>query len=325
MGMEQNIFRNTALRQLSSPDQLDQLIRITSPRAWLALLAVGLLVASAVTWGFMGIISTKGAGQGILLNNGGVYTLESHITGPVTDVRFAAGDAVNKGDVIARIDRPELVEEIHELLGEIQELRDGQQTDSDEYRQADASLKRLRARLDYESRIVSPISGRILKMNIHKGTMVQQGTSLAALEQDGGTVRLEAVLYLPASLGGELHPGMEAQVSPVNISREKYGYMLGRVISVAKYPETAQSLLQTLGNENLAAMLSGRDASLQVRVELIVDSTTASGYKWSSPAGPPISISSGALVQGEIVIRRERPIERVIPFLFEEAATAEED
>ncbi len=38
--MSQGLFRETSLEKLSSPEQLDALIKVTSPRAWLALAAL---------------------------------------------------------------------------------------------------------------------------------------------------------------------------------------------------------------------------------------------------------------------------------------------
>jgi hypothetical protein len=102
LGMKQNIFREVSLKRLSSPEQLDQLIKVTSPKGWLALIALGLLLAGVIVWSFLGSISTKIAGQGILLNDGGVFSLTHDTSGQVLDIRFAAGDLVKKGDIIAR-------------------------------------------------------------------------------------------------------------------------------------------------------------------------------------------------------------------------------
>ena len=61
------LFRKVALERLSSPEQLDQLMRITSPVGWVALLALGVLLACGVLWGIWGSIPTKVKGSGILM------------------------------------------------------------------------------------------------------------------------------------------------------------------------------------------------------------------------------------------------------------------
>ena len=46
--MNKSIFRQAALERLSSPEQLDQLARVTQPVGWLALLALSLVILSAI-------------------------------------------------------------------------------------------------------------------------------------------------------------------------------------------------------------------------------------------------------------------------------------
>ena len=48
------VFRKASLDRLSSPEQLDKLLQVTRPRGWIALVALGFLVGSAVLWGSKG-------------------------------------------------------------------------------------------------------------------------------------------------------------------------------------------------------------------------------------------------------------------------------
>ncbi|MGH3147979.1 MAG: NHLP bacteriocin system secretion protein, partial [Rubrobacter sp.] len=51
-----------------SPDELDQLMRVTSPRGWLALIALVALIAAAVVWGVFGTVPVQVSGdRGVLL------------------------------------------------------------------------------------------------------------------------------------------------------------------------------------------------------------------------------------------------------------------
>jgi multidrug efflux pump subunit AcrA (membrane-fusion protein) len=317
IAVKKEIFREGSLERLSSPEQLDQLIKVTSPRAWLALAAVAVILLSIIVWSFLGSLPAKVAGQGILLNNGGVSSLEHHTAGRVIDIRFKAGDMVKKGDIVALIDRPELTANINSLLAKLGQMEAKHQAYSAEYRVTESQIEELRREMIYQSQIVSPLDGRILDWNIQKGGTVRPGETLAVIEQYGASVRLEAVIYVSAEMAEEIQPGMEAQITPAQVNKEEYGYMLGRVTSVAEYPSTAKAMLQILGNEALVSLLAGHGAPLKVEIELTPDNGTVSGYKWSSPQGPPISIPSGTLVQSEIVIKREKPIAKVIP-LFRE-------
>jgi hypothetical protein len=313
--MSQSLFREVSLEKLSSPEQLDELIRVTSPRAWFALIAMGCILISTIVWSFLGSIPTKITGQGILLNNGGVSSVQHHTSGQVIDIRFKLGDMVKKGDVLARIEVPQLVAEINSLQSSLSEMESRQRVDSPEYKVIENQVIRLREGLDYKSQIVSQIEGRILELNMEKGSLIQPGEPLVTLEQYGGTVKMEAVIYVSAEQGGIILPGMEAQISPTIVNKEEYGFMLGRVKAVSDYPATPKSMMQTLGNEKLVSLLAGQGAPLMVRIDLIPDSNTKSGYKWSTPGGPPMSIHSGTIMQSAVITHREKPISKVIPLL----------
>jgi HlyD family secretion protein len=68
--MKEQIFRQVALARMSSPDQLDQVVTITSAREWLTLLSVVLVVACFVVWGFTGSLPTSTEAPGILVSAG---------------------------------------------------------------------------------------------------------------------------------------------------------------------------------------------------------------------------------------------------------------
>ena len=59
-------FRQKALDRLSSPEQLDQMVRVIPRKGWLALLALGVLVAAIFTWAAMATIQITVTGDGIV-------------------------------------------------------------------------------------------------------------------------------------------------------------------------------------------------------------------------------------------------------------------
>lgn len=106
-----SFFRKSALEKLSTPEKLDQLIQVTSPRAWIALLTIGIALATAITWGCLGRVKTKINTAGILLG-GEVYDVVSTSQGQLVTLDVAVGDAVRKGQVIATVNQPELLQQI---------------------------------------------------------------------------------------------------------------------------------------------------------------------------------------------------------------------
>src|SRR6516164_9720250 len=75
--------REAALERLSSPEQLDYLMSITSPASWLALSAIGAISLLILLWGVFGSIPDKVAGKGILIRGGAVFDVASGADGIV--------------------------------------------------------------------------------------------------------------------------------------------------------------------------------------------------------------------------------------------------
>ena len=113
-------FRKAALEKLSTPEKLDQLIKITSPRAWIALLTLAIAIGTALSWGFMGRVKTKINTMGVLLG-GEVYDIVSTSQGQLIDLSVAIGDVVKEGDVIATIDQPEIAQQIENAKASLAE------------------------------------------------------------------------------------------------------------------------------------------------------------------------------------------------------------
>lgn len=117
------IFRKVALERLSSPEQLDLLMQVTSPRAWIALTGLALLLTAAIVWGFIGTVPTKVQAQGVLIRTGGLFDVYAPGTGQVKDVLVKEGDTVSVGQVVATIAQPGLDREIESTRARLQELR----------------------------------------------------------------------------------------------------------------------------------------------------------------------------------------------------------
>jgi HlyD family secretion protein len=101
------VFRQVALDRLSSPEQLDQLLQVTSSRAWLALGTLLVLTLGGLVWGFLGRLPEQVAGRGILLRSGGVLEIVPAQGGRVRDLAVEVGQLVQAGQVIARVYQPE--------------------------------------------------------------------------------------------------------------------------------------------------------------------------------------------------------------------------
>ncbi|MCF8011122.1 MAG: NHLP bacteriocin system secretion protein [Clostridiales bacterium] len=120
---DNGVFRKVSLDRLSSPEELDQRLTVTSPVGWLACTAVAMLILGGLIWGIFGKIPDKAVGQGIIISSGGIANVIHHASGQVTDVSAQEGDYVEKGDVIARVKQTGLIEDINRLKEDREVIR----------------------------------------------------------------------------------------------------------------------------------------------------------------------------------------------------------
>lgn len=182
-------------------------------------------------------------------------------------------------------------------------------------RDLDLQTGELEAQLGENVNVVSPFAGRVLEVLADHGDVVTPGTAILSVEVMSED--LMAVLFVPASAGKKVQPGMEVRVAPSTVKREEFGTILGRVVWVAEFPSTARGMTRFLGNETLVGRLMAEGPPIQVNVALTRDPATPTGYRWTSSRGPTLRISSGTLAFGDVVVRDDRPISLVIPTLRE--------
>ncbi len=274
--MQKSIFRKVALERLSSPDQLDQLMRVTNRRGWLALIALTGLIVTAVVWGFLGTVATKVSGSGILVTRGGLSGVLISQPGEITNIHVGIGDVVERGQVVATLFRGEPM------------------TDN---------------RMSY---VASQHEGRVVEIMADQGDYVHQGMRLLNLEPLDG--RLEALIYVPLNDGKRIRSAMEVELALSTVRPEEFGYLLGRVKSMSAFPVTEQSMIRVLGIPELAQQFSQNGQPYEIAVELLMDPENPSGYVWSS-RGPEIRVESGTSCTARIVVERQRPVSLVIPIL----------
>lgn len=122
------LFRPEALDRLNSPESLDQVMRVVKPRAWLSLLAIGLISGSVGLWSVYGRIPLSVTGQGILIKPRQVVQLQSSSAGQLQAVPIAPGDVVEQGDVIGILDQSALQQRLQQAQAKLSELQNQDQS-----------------------------------------------------------------------------------------------------------------------------------------------------------------------------------------------------
>jgi HlyD family secretion protein len=409
----ERIFRAAAIERLASPEQLDQLIKITRPFDWVAALVIGLALAVVLIWSLVGRIATRTPGEGILIIGGGqVVDAVSAAAGRLESLKVAVNDRVSRDQVIARIAQIDseqryrnAAEVLHEreqqhtdlaatiereldgkaqsfagleaglqqtiratekrvayltvVVGQLEgilakgyetrrnveerrrELTDAEQRVTDAkteilrlktqvldlqaqrdrdlqqslFRVSEArrQMEQLAGELERNSRVVSPIDGRVIEIKVSTGSVLAVGTPVVQIESEGLT--LAAVVYVPGDRGKDVKPGMEVRIEPTTVRREEFGTIIGMVRSISDFPMTPQGMLAVLHNDTLVSRFSREGAPYAAVADLQRDDTSVSGYRWSVGHGPPIHLTTGTLIRAEITTRVRRPIDLVVPNL----------
>lgn len=409
-----SLFRQTALENLAAPDQLDELVKVTSPKGWIILYALGTAVFFIVLWGMFGSIPTRVYGQGILLAaKGSVYNVSAPTgASKILQILVKSGDHVKKNQIVAYLEQPDLTQQIKIKLAYVNELNNQYkllnqqainevknfkqqvaeknlrlqkivdiQTEnlnhteeivkirqyalkrgidtklgvnvalkeaSDVKREVEQALNQLaQSKIDENSFIdqwqerlrsfnlkikeeqynldkllvsaktssvaKSPITGVITSVRYNEGDAIKEGETLMNVAIIGQGI--DAMVFIPAENGKRVQQNMDALVEPTTVKKEEFGSMKGKVIAVADYPSTAESMMTILQNKELIEQFSQKKVQIAVRIKLLEDAKTFSKFRWTSSKGPQQFITPGTLVAATITVRTQAPISLIIPAL----------
>lgn len=227
--MKKELYRQEALTRLASPEQLDQLMPLTSTRAWMALATIGVGLLIAFAWLLFGKVSQQVNGQGVLIRTGGVRQVTAPVNGTIEKLLVSAGDTVQPTQELFRIRSSE---------------KPGKPQSG-----------------------LSPFQGRVLDVSAHARDTVEQGEPLVRLESLEHP--LQAVLYVPVADAYRIQPGMDVEIRSRSSDAAVSGILRGKVKSMSRFPVTRASLLRTLVSEDLVASVGQSGPSLEITVELL--------------------------------------------------------
>ena len=66
--MESNIFRKKSMDRVSSPEQLNDYIKVSNPTVWMILIAIIIFLVGVCAWGYFGRLETTVSTSGEVLN-----------------------------------------------------------------------------------------------------------------------------------------------------------------------------------------------------------------------------------------------------------------
>ena len=114
---------------------------------------------------------------------------------------------------------------------------------------------------------------------------------------------------------------MQIYITPNTVRRERFGGIVGTVTQVSPLPITKEGTISIVGNPEIVEELIAKVGPvIAVRAELERDSSTPSGYKWSSSRGPEnLPITSGTTTIVRVTIEQQAPIALILPIIREKS------
>jgi biotin carboxyl carrier protein len=272
-------FRFKALAKQREPDEFDAPTELTSPRGWLALLALGTATIAALAWAVLGRLPVTVTASGLITSPYGTAEVQSLYAGLVTRISVSDGSQVRAGQDVAVV---------QDALGASHQVR-------------------------------TLFAGEVIGTEVSDGEVVGPGTPVATLERGAsgggasgtsasGSGQQLALLFVAPSQVTGIAPGESVGLAVASAPSAAFGLLRGQVQSVSQFPLTQQEEVALAGGPVAASQLGADGGMLLVTVALRRDAHTASGYAWTTAAGPPQPLPAVVPATGTIALGDQTPI-----------------
>ena len=149
----EDLLRKSTLEKLSSPEQLDVLMRVTSPMGWVALIAVGALIVAAIAWSLVFDMSVRVDGQGILVRGENVQAVAIATGGTVQTVDVKKGEVIKPGQVVAKLSLPDIENQLATARAQLAEMSTQENAAGSDMAQIRGGLRAQLGRLQEQRRL----------------------------------------------------------------------------------------------------------------------------------------------------------------------------
>ncbi|MGW5326660.1 HlyD family efflux transporter periplasmic adaptor subunit [Streptomyces sp. NPDC004014] len=266
-------FRQQALAELQSPEELDLPVRFARPQGWLVPAVTLIAMVAASAWAVTGTVASTVSAPAILTHAQGSYLLQSPVAGQVTAVLAEQGERLPPNTPVMTV-RTEQGESVVRTVaaGRITEL--------------------------------AATIGQI----IQTGANVAAVEKVAHASDP-----LYATVYVPAQNAASIPANAAVDLTVQSVHAQRYGVLRGHVKAVDRETESAEGIAAFLGDSQLGEQFTRQGRPVAVLVSLDTSAGTKSGYQWSSADGPPSGLTSMTLTKGSIHLAEQHPADWLLP------------
>jgi HlyD family secretion protein len=217
--------------------------------------------------------------------------------------------------------KQDLIKDLHIKLNELglremavtRRLREDELENTSDRETILRRIDELATQLENESRVLSVNAGRILEITASPGQLVTIGERLGKMEIEDRSAELMTLAYFRVKDGKKIQAGDRLRTSPSTVEQERYGLLLGTVVSVSDYPVTTKAAAHQIGDLETARTLLGGETRIEVVANL---EREGSELVWTSGTGPEgFTVTAGTTAEVRVTIEEIAPIVLVLPFL----------
>lgn len=266
-----DLYRKSALERMSNPEQLDKVLKVTSPMSWITLMGITLIIVVTIIWSFVGTIPETITAKGIVSAVVGSNSIYTEDAGKVVSIRVREGDEVHLGDPVMtyRNASNDVVEVFSDQVGIVSDLVVKK---DDEFTPGKDVVR------------ISPIA--------HDSQIVVCYVPLAKAKKLERGMQVNITLD---SLDSNSYGNMVARV--INID------------AYATPKDGMNSVIGK--DNNLESTFNKDGAVVAVACELFPSADTVSGFYWSNAKGASVNVKNGSLVTAKIVTDEVAPITKL--------------
>lgn len=241
-------------RNLSSPDQIGTVLKITALPTYLLTFTVLLLIGAFFVWGFLGTVSDKVYYSGVVFPLQGTSDVSLPNKGMIRTMFVHGGDHVTRGQTVALVS---VGDSYSILTSTVEGTVISTKVDNEPFEAFEP--------------ILSVVDG---------------------MDPRSGKAML--IAYVDNAGQRHIKEGMGAQVWPENEKRDEIGYVRGRITRIDRYPVAADVVRQTLRSEEMAdRLLTAGTTMYQVNIELFTSAENPAEYDWSFGEPEDVNMNIG--------------------------------
>ena len=291
------LYRKSALEKISSPEQLDKALTVTSPMSWIALAAVTVVIIITVIWSVVGTIPVTVTTTGIVASPVSTNAVFCPETGTIMAILVNPNSEIEINDPVASYKTGN---------GDVKTIY------SDQFGIVTEIIAKRPVTEDGNNKNNQQNQGD------QKNGRINQGNELLRVSPKSTSAQV-IVCYVDLADAKKIRRGMDVNVS-LNIKESNtYGHMRARVINIDSYAASTEGMNYVLGSNNNVASTFRKDnkAVVAVTCELVPDPNTVSGYFWSNEKGGKLEVTNGTLVNAKVIVEEVHPITKLFAKLKE--------